>query len=85
MNSSPSEKKDSNLDSNSKTRNRLILLLKLFPPVFIFLAGIFILTSKYIWADHPVFQKDIVAGLFIIYSIIRIFQAINSFREANEK
>ncbi len=71
------EAKEAELDrSRTMPRDRLILILRLFLPAVIFIVGIMIIISIHLLPTYPIWQKDVVGGLFIIYAIFRFYQAL---------
>ncbi len=69
----------------NEPRDRLILILKLFLPLVIFLVGIMIILSKQLLLGYPVWQKNSVGVLFIIYAVFRFYQAIQHYTIRNEE
>lgn len=65
-------------------KDRLILILRLFLPIIIFLVGLMIINSKAILTDKPSWQKNSIGGLFIVYAIFRLYQAISRYFKKDE-
>jgi|GEM_PF-1019461 len=72
--------------SQREPRDRIIFLLRLFLPIIIFIGGIMIIRyAPYILPDKPIWQKDSVGGLFLVYAIFRVYQAFTRYSRKDEE
>jgi len=75
---------DSRRSNRSEPKDRLILILRLFLPIVIFLVGLLIINSRLLLVDKPSWQKNSVGGLFLVYAVFRLYQAITRFKNQDE-
>lgn len=55
---------------------RFFLILSLAPPLAILAIGVLILRTPFLLADKPSFVRYSIGGLFIAYSLFRIYQVV---------
>lgn len=70
------EPKEANSAGNEKKSlvQRFLLVLSLALPLAVMIAGVLIIKASNILPGYPPTQKNIIGGLFIAYSVFRLYQ-----------